>query len=105
MTCLLLLAACTLVGGLQGEGYTDAAEILLEMQRAQRAGSEYLAQKQSEAFVATKAASLLQVNKGPAGRSGPHDSQEARLNRFNPFKPDPALMRASTLELIEDEDE
>ncbi|CAE7687650.1 unnamed protein product [Symbiodinium sp. CCMP2592] len=85
------------------EGYTDASEILLEMERAQTFGSEYLKQKQSEAFVATKAASLLQVNKGPSASHG--QAGEARHNRFNPFKPDPALMRSTSPELIEDEDD
>ncbi|CAE7707715.1 unnamed protein product [Symbiodinium sp. CCMP2456] len=101
---LVLLALCSmLVEGLQGEGYTDASEILLEMERAQTFGSEYLKQKQSEAFVATKAASLLQVNKGPSASHG--QAGEARHNRFNPFKPDPALMRSTNPELIEDEDD
>eukprot|EP00913_Durusdinium_trenchii_P030266 g28356.t1 len=70
------------------------------MQRAQQLGFEYLEQKQREAFVATKATSLLQVTR----ETSKMDDFRGVEAQFNPFKPDPALMRRFNPMLLEDDD-
>mmetsp|Transcript_71015 Transcript_71015/g.156696 ORF Transcript_71015/g.156696 Transcript_71015/m.156696 type:complete len:80 (+) Transcript_71015:96-335(+) len=60
MRSLLLLASLWLVRSARDSSSDD---ILQEMQQAQMLGAEYLEQKQREAFVVTKATSLLQVNR------------------------------------------
>mmetsp|Transcript_71014 Transcript_71014/g.156694 ORF Transcript_71014/g.156694 Transcript_71014/m.156694 type:complete len:99 (+) Transcript_71014:96-392(+) len=98
MRSLLLLASLWLVRSARDSSSDD---ILQEMQQAQMLGAEYLEQKQREAFVVTKATSLLQVNRETSR------TDELRLGeaKFNPFKPDIALMRQNLNPfLVEDDD-
>mmetsp|Transcript_12546 Transcript_12546/g.15588 ORF Transcript_12546/g.15588 Transcript_12546/m.15588 type:complete len:101 (+) Transcript_12546:93-395(+) len=100
MRSLLFLAAMWLVRSARDQGSSD--DILQEMQNAQRLGAEYLEQKQREAFVVTKATSLLQVNRETSRTDERHRFGEAK---FNPFKPDLALMRPNVNPfLVEDDD-
>eukprot|EP00435_Cladocopium_sp_Y103_P052899 s1789_g16.t1 len=98
MRSLLLVASLWLARSARDSSSDD---ILQEMQQAQMLGAECLEQKQREAFVVTKATSLLQVNRETSR------TDELRLGeaKFNPFKPDIALMRKNFNPfLVEDDD-
>mmetsp|Transcript_20263 Transcript_20263/g.48016 ORF Transcript_20263/g.48016 Transcript_20263/m.48016 type:complete len:98 (-) Transcript_20263:190-483(-) len=93
-----MLLCLSLVGSVPDYSFSDADEVLQEMQRAQQLGMAYLDQKQKEASMATRATSLLQVQTSRTNDERP----EAK---FNPFKPDPALARSSNPMLVEDEED
>merc|ERR1719240_823636 len=97
--CLLFVASALANRPLGGA--SDLDELSEAMQQAKQLGADYLSKKRSEAGILKKAPSLMQVGTKSirlSKASVPQEDvksvfDEKRGPSFNPFKPDPALMK------------